>query len=113
MAFNLKQSLPLKYLLDSHTALPSYPTEQDFMFDIISYIVRVSASKAKPIDPKDIKFSTKTLKYVFGDRLANQEFTDRIKLIMKSLIEDGSLIKKGEYLQISESVFLTYYEISN
>lgn len=113
MTFNLKQSLPLKYFLDTHIALLSYPTEQDFMFDIISYIVRVSVSKAKPIDPKDIKFSTKTLKYVFGDRLANQEFADKIKLIMKSLIEDGSLIKKGEYLQISESTFLTYYEISN
>lgn len=113
MTFNINKTLPLKYLLDSHTALLSYPTEQDFLFDILSYIVRVSVSKSKPIDPKDIKFSTKTLKYVFGDRLANQEFTDKMKLIMKSLIEDGKLSKKGEYLQVSESTFLTYYEISN
>lgn len=113
MQINLKKSLPLKYLLDTHTALLSYPTEQDFMFDVISYIVRVSVSKAKELDSKDIRFSTKTLKYVFGDKLSNQEFMDKVKLIMKSLIEDGSLIKKGEYLLIDESIFLTYYEISN
>lgn len=113
MTINLSTKLPLKYLLDTHTALLSYPTEQDFLFDILSYIVRVSVSKSKPIDPKDIKFSTKTLKYVFGDKLGNQEFTDKMKLIMKALIEDGKLSKKGEYLQVSESTFLTYYEISN
>lgn len=113
MKINLRKSLPLKYLLDTHTALLSYPTEQDFVFDVISYIVKVSTSKSKEIDPTDIRFSTKTLKYVFGEKLANQEFMDKIKLIMKSLIEDGKLVKKGEYLLISESTFLTYYEISN
>lgn len=113
MMINLNKTLPLKYILDTHTALLNYPTEQDFLFDIISYIVRVSVSKSKPIDPKDIKFSTKTLKYVFGDKLGNQEFTDKIKLIMQSLIEDGKLSKKGEYLQIDEPTFFTYYEISN
>lgn len=55
----------------------------------------------------------KTLKYIFGDKLENQEFSEKLKLIMKSMIEDGSLIKNGEYLQIDEAVFLTYYEISN
>jgi hypothetical protein len=113
MQINLKKNLPLKYLLDTHTALLSYPTEQDFVFDIISHIVKVSVSKSKEIDSTDIRFSTKTLKYVFGEKLSNQEFTDKIKLIMKSLIEDGRLVKKGESLVISEPVFLTYYEISN
>lgn len=113
MQINLKKNLPLKYLLDTHTALLSYPTEQDFVFDVISYIVKVGVSKSKEIDQTDIRFSPKTLKYVFGDKLANQEFTDKIKLIMKSLIEDGKLVKKGESLLISEQVFLTYYEISN
>lgn len=113
MQINLTKTLPLKYVLDTHTALLSYPTEQDFIFDVLSYIVRVSVSKSKEIDPTDIRFSTKTLKYIFGDKLADQEFMDKIKLIMKSLIEEGKLVKKGEYLLVSETVFLTYYEISN
>ena len=113
MKISLRPTLPLKYLIDAHIVLLSYPTKQDFIFDVLSYIVKVSLAKSKKIDPKDIKFSMKTLKYIFGDKLENQEFSEKLKLIMKSMIEDGSLIKNGEYLQIDEAVFLTYYEISN
>jgi hypothetical protein len=113
MQINLKKSAPLKYLLENHTALPSYPTGQDFVFDILSYIVKVTIAKTKDFDQTDIKFSTKTLKYVFGEKMQEETFKDKIKLIMKDMIEDGTLIKKGEFLIINESVFLTYYEISN
>jgi hypothetical protein len=112
MIFKIQPNIPLKYLLDSHTALPSYPTRQDFMFDILSYIVKVTQIKSKDFDPEDIKFSTKTLKYVFGDKLT-PEFLEKIKLLMKGLIEDNILIKKGEFILVSQDEFLKFYIISN
>ena len=112
MTFNIQPNIPLKYLLDSHTALPSYPTRQDFMFDILSYIVKVTQIKSKDFDPDDIKFSTKTLKYVFGDKLT-AEFLEKIKLLMKGLIEDNILTKKGEFIIVSQDEFLKFYIISN
>jgi hypothetical protein len=112
MTFKLQPNIPLKYLLDSHTALPSYPTRQDFIFDILSYIVKVTQVKSKDFDPGDIKFSTKTLKYVFGDKLT-AEFLEKLKLLMKDLIEDTTLIKKGEFIIIDQSEFLKFYIISN
>ena len=92
--------------------MPSYPTRQDFIFDILSYIVKVTQVKSKEFDPEDIKFSTKTLKYVFGDKLT-AEFLEKLKLLMKDLIEDNILIKKGEFIIINQSEFLKFYIISN
>jgi len=113
MKFKLKSDLPLKYLLEMHTALPGYPTRQDFLFEILTYLVRVAEAKSKDWDSSDIKFSTKTLKYVFGDKINNDNFKDSIKLLMKDLIEDNTLLKKGEYLAISESEFQKYYNTEN
>jgi hypothetical protein len=113
MIFNLSQVAPLKYSLEAHIALPNYPTRQDFVFDITSYLIRVSESKSRKLDPDDLKFSTKTLKYVFSDKMNDDEFRDKIKLIMKDMIEDGSLEKTGENLVISQNEFLKLYTISN
>ena len=112
MTFNLRSTVALKYVLDSHIALPNYPTHQDFLFDLLSYVVRVTTAKSKDFDQTDIKFSPKTLKYVFGEKLT-PEFLDRIKLLMKDLVEDGSLTKKGEFIIINEREFLKFYDITN
>jgi hypothetical protein len=113
MTINLNTLAPLKYSLEAHIALPTYPTRQDFVFDISSYLIRVAESKSRKLDPDDLKFSTKTLKYVFNDKMNDEEFRDKIKLIMKGMIEDGSLVKAGENLVISQSEFLKLYTILN
>jgi hypothetical protein len=112
MTFNLRPTVALKYVLDAHIALPNYPTHQDFMFDVLSYIVRVTTAKSKDFDQTDIKFSPKTLKYVFGENLT-PEFLDKIKLLIKDLVEDGRLTKKGEFVIISELEFLKFYDFTN
>lgn len=112
MKFLVNPSLPLKYHLDCHVSLSEYPTKSDFMFDMISYIVRVYEAKPKVWDPNDIKFSMKTLKYVFGDKMT-PEFIDKLKSIMRSLVEDGTLNVKGEFINISEDVFTNYYSLIN
>lgn len=109
MILTQSKNLPLKYALETHTALPGYPTGQDFLFDVLNYLVRVADSKSKKFDPADIKFSSKTLKYVFGDKIKDQEFLENLKLIIKTLIEEGSLSKIGENLTISETVFYNFY----
>ena len=43
----------------------------------------------------------------------DDEFRNKIKLIMKDMIEDGSLTKVGENLIISKTEFLKIYIISN
>lgn len=108
MTFNINQDLPLKYVLQAYASLPNYPTKDDFVFDILSYLVKVHESKNKDLDSSQIKFSTKTLNYIFGDKLKT-DFLEKIKIIIKDLLEDGTLAKTGEFLIVKESEFLKYY----
>lgn len=109
MIFKTNPNLPVKYSLALHTALPTYPTSQDFVFDVIGHIVRVAEAKDKPWDPTEIKFSTKTLKYVFGDHMNSETFRLKIKNILKELLDSNQLIKKGEFIFIPENEFNKYY----
>jgi hypothetical protein len=108
----INQDLPIKYVLECHASVPSYPTKQDFMFDIISYLVRVSEAKSKDLDQGDVKFTTKTLKYIFGDKLQG-EFLEKLKLVLEALVKEGTINKKGDSILIPESEFSKYYSLTN
>ena len=112
MPFIVQPILPIKYILGLQASTPNYPTTQDFMFEVISYIVRVAEAKEKDWDPQDIKFSAKTLKYIFGENMKSEEVVDRIKLRLKELLDSEILEKRGEYIYISETEFTRYYSIS-
>jgi len=109
MKFKISENLPIKYTLTLHQAVPGYPTSTDFIFDVASHIVRVAEVKGKDWDPDDIKFSTKTLKYVFGDHINDEIFMQSIKKILTDLISSNTLIKKGEFIFIPNSEFSKYY----
>lgn len=112
MIFKIKDELPIKYKLSVHSSMPNYPSAQDFMFDVAAHIVRVTELKEKDWDSNDIKFSTKTLKYVFGDHMKNESFKAKLKILIKDLLDTGLLIKKGEFIFMPESEFLKYYLIA-
>jgi len=112
MTFKINPGLPIKYALGVHPAMPSYPSSQDFMFDVASHIVRVTEVKSKDWSDDDIKFSTKTLKYVFGDRMHADDFKLKVRELLKSLLDNGTLSKKGDFMFIPESEFSKYFLIA-
>jgi hypothetical protein len=112
MTFSIQRDLPIKYVLGLHPSVPGYPSGQDFMFDVASHLVRVAEVKSKDWDPLEIKFSTKTLKYVFGENMNDETFREKVKSILVELLESGSLTKKGEFIFIPASEFSKYYSIA-
>lgn len=107
--YKLKSDLPIKYELGLHKVLPSYPTETDFVVDIIQYIIRVCELKNKDFNPADLKFSAKTLKYVFNENEVTSDFKDKLRVVIKKLMDSETLIKKGEFLYINQAVFNELY----
>jgi len=105
-----KQDLPIKYELGLHQVLPEYPTETDFIVDVVNYIARVCEVKQKDFDKGDLKFSAKTLKYIFNENEVTQAFKDRLRLNIKSLIEKGELTKRGDFLYINQDTFNKLYQ---
>ena len=99
----------MKYRLGIHQTMPGYPSSQDFLFDVCSFIVRVNEKKEKAFDEKDLKFSAKTLKYIFEDRVKSEEFNERIKAIIRELVDNGTLTLSGEFFLIDPNEFGRYY----
>jgi hypothetical protein len=108
MTYKINPELPLKYHLETHTSMPSYPTRHDFMFDVINYLVKVFEAKSKVLDSKNVKFTSKTLKYVYGDKFT-AEFVEKLKPLISSLVEEGSLTKNEDTIFVSEPEFQKYY----
>lgn len=111
MSYKIHEALPIKYDLLVHTALPNYPTHSDFIFDICAYFVRIYSSKNKELAAADLKFSAKTLKYIFGEQINDELFRQKIKKIVADLLTNESLSKKGEFVFISETTFTKYFSI--
>ena len=110
MIYKVQPTLPIKYILGVHQFMSVYPTIQDFMFDVITYLVKTSEKKG--VDLNNLRFSVKTLNYVFGDNMKSDEFVERIKSILKTLLlESETLEKKGEFIHIDKSELSKYYEI--
>jgi hypothetical protein len=109
MKFRINQDLPIKYTLNLHQSMQGYPTRQDFIFDVSTHLARVAEAKGKDWDPDDIKFSTKTLKYVFGENMQDEGFLQSMKSILSDLISTSALTKKGEFIFIPNSEFSKYY----
>lgn len=113
MNYKIQEALPIKYTLDLYRALPGYPTHQDFMFEVISYLIKVNEKKDNLLDLNDLKFSVKTLKYIFGDNFKSDEFIARIKVILADLREAEILEKQEDYVYIKADEFIRYYTILN
>lgn len=109
--YKIQENLPIKYTLDLFRSLPAYPTHQDFMFEVISYIIKVAEKKGRQVDPEDLRFSSKTLKYIFGDNLKSDEFLVRIKTILSELSEAGILEKIDDQVHIKSDEVVRYYAI--
>lgn len=114
MLLTINPNLPIKYSLGLHQGMPNYPTQADFMFDVITYLLKTLENKGLLTKNTDIdlKFSVKTLKYVFGERLKSEEFVESIKNVLTDLVESGDLIKTGEYVSVTRDALSQYYLIS-
>lgn len=110
MQLTINPNLPIKYSLGLHQGMPNYPTSSDFMFDVITYLLKTLDSKGLLNKNNiDLKFSAKTLKYVFGERLKSEAFVESIKTVLTALVESGDLIKSGEYVSVTSDALSQYY----
>jgi hypothetical protein len=111
MSYKINAEQPIKYDLLVHTALPNYPTLSDFIVDACSYLIKVHGSKKSELSQSDLKFSAKTLKYIFGTQLEDEAFKAKIKTVVAEGLANGSLSKDGEFIFVSEQTFTNYFSI--
>ena len=88
-------------------------SKDSILFEIINYIITNNIEgKDKKINYKNLKFSSKTLKYIFGERFESEEEKDSIISMIKELIEEKNIDVKSKTFHISEKGISKFYNIT-
>lgn len=107
----LRSDLPIKYYLNLHNDEALYD-QYSALFEILQYLVKVAQSKNTEINWQNLKFSSKSLKYIFGEKLKAEDFKQYIVASLKYLIANEYLNTDGDFIIFTEKG-ITYFYITN
>jgi hypothetical protein len=98
---------PIKYHLNLHLS-EKHLNPESIAFELTRYTI--SQSKSDDVDLSDLKFTSKTLKYIFGDRLEG-EFKELVVASIKKYIKEGYIEPKGKSMYITKKLVNQFYGI--
>jgi len=102
----IKKDVPIKYILDLHLT-KEHISRDGIIFEIVRYLI--NQSKTSEIDMNSLKFTSKTLKYVFGDRM-DEEFKELVVTSIKKYIANKMIEPRGKSMYITNELLETFYE---
>ena len=112
MRLKIKEDIPLKYHLNMHL-MESYIDKDSIGFELIRYIINdINGNDNKDLTLENLKFTAKTLKYVFGDKMQNDEFKNYTITSLKQLIALNFIEPKGKSMYITEEMLRKFYNIT-
>ena len=79
------------------------------LFEIINYLMANNLN-GKDINYKNTKFSSKTLKYIFGEKFNNEEYKNSIISNIKDLVSDGDLEINAKAFHVTLKGMSKFYE---
>jgi hypothetical protein len=81
------------------------------LFDIIQYLTKVIQAKDKDLSLENFKFTSKSMKYIFGDKLKDETFKQNLVKRLKNLIATENVSVTGETMKITEKGLTNFYKI--
>ena len=108
MTIQIRSNLPIKYYLNLHME-EDLCDEQSILYEILQYLIKVIESKDRELSYSTLKFSSKSLKYVFGDKIKDETFKSRLVQSLKKLINSSFLTTDKEFMQITEKALTNFY----
>lgn len=108
---NLRSDLPIKYYLNLYNE-EGLNDEFTLLFEILQYIIKVANSKEKILAPTSFKFSSKSLKYIFGDRIKDETFKTNLVKSLKQMISESYLKNEGDFIYFTKKG-ITYFYLTN
>jgi hypothetical protein len=108
----LRSDLPIKYYLNLYNE-EGLNDKFTLLFEISQYIIRVAEVKNKDLSQDSMKFSSKSLKYVFGDRIKDETFKANLVKSLKELISDEFLTPKGDFIFFTKKGITYFYSLND
>ena len=112
MTIAIRSDLPVKYYLNLHND-PRVFDSNAYLFEIIQYLLRVIDSKNKELSYDNFKFSSKSLKYIFGDKLNDETFKGNLVKTLKEMISEGLLENQGDFIKITKLGISKFYTVND
>lgn len=110
MKLTLSDKAPIKYHLDLHNEV-SEDDKFSVLYDIEKYIIKVIKAKGRVLDMSELKFTAKSLKYIFGERIKDETFKQKTVKSIKELITLGYLRVENKTIYITEKGVDLFYKI--
>lgn len=108
----LRSDLPIKYYLNLHNE-EGLSTEFSLLFEISQYLIRVAEVKNRELDPDSMKFSSKSLKYIFPEKIKDENFKVYLVKSLKKMITEGYFASKGEFIFITKKGLTYFYTLND
>ena len=106
----IRSDLPIKYYLNVYNE-ENLQDELTILFDIIQYLIKVIQAKDKDLSLENFKFTSKSMKYIFGDKLKDETFKQNLVKRLKNLIATENVSVTGETMKITEKGLTNFYKI--
>lgn len=108
----LRSDLPIKYYLGLYNE-EGLSDNLTLLFEISQYLIRVYESKGREIDLDSMKFSSKSLKYVFGDRIKDETFKSTLVKSLKELISHEYLKPQADFMFLTKKSITHFYILND
>jgi len=93
--------------------MESFIERDSIGFELIKYVVNdVESNDNKELTIDNLKFTSKTLKYVFGDRMKDPESKEYIIDKLKEMISIKWINPRNKSMFITENMITNFYNIS-
>ena len=106
----LRQDLPIKYYLNVYNE-EDLQDDLVVLFNISQYLIKVADLKNKTLDFENLKFTTASLKYIFGEKIKDETFKSNLVKRIKTLIQEEYLEVKKDQFYITNKGIETFYLI--
>ena len=92
--------------------MESFLEKDSIAFEVIKYVVNdIESNDNKDFTFDNLKFTSKTLKYVFGDKMKDDVFKEYTITSLKQMIRDGWIEPKNKSMYITEQMITNFYNI--
>lgn len=110
MKIKTRSDLPIKYYLGIYLE-ENLVDEDSILFEILQYLIRVLEAKEKELSYSNLKFSSKSLKYVFGDRMNDETFKNKVVQSLKKALSSKKLVADSNFINFTESGITQFYTV--
>jgi len=110
MNLTINKEIAIKYHLNMHL-MESFLEKDSIAFEVIKYVIKDIEANDKELTMSNFKFTSRTLKYIFGDRMKEPEFKEYIVTNLKEMIKQTWIKPDGQSMYITEEMLKVFYTI--